>query len=141
MAEPLDNRVIEAAGGVVESDSSGEIRIAVICRRRYGTEWALPKGKREAGESWRATALREVEEEIGLKPVIVGVAGASAYLAKGVPKLVLYWRMQVNGDIPSFRPNDEVVALEWLSPRQAAERLTHSEEREVVRAAFPEARS
>ena len=136
MSEPFASGVIEAAGGVVERSTSGGLRIAVICRRRYGTEWVLPKGKREAGESWQTTALREVEEEIGFKPVIVGVAGASAYLAKDVPKLVLYWRMRVEGDVPAFTPNDEAVALEWLSPREIVERLTHSEEREIVRRTF-----
>src|SRR3954469_5846649 len=99
---------IEAAGGIVELHDSGQTRIAVIYRERYAGEWGLPKGKRQPGESWQATALREVEEEIGLKPIITGIVGATAYLAGGTPKLVLYWRMRLDGPVPPFQANDEV---------------------------------
>jgi len=133
MADKLKATVIEAAGGVVERDTPEGRCIAVIYRERYGPEWALPKGKRRRGESWQQTALREVEEETGLRTKIVGVAGATAYLAQGVPKIVLYWRMRAPGNPPPFTPSEEVKKLAWLAPRQAMERLTHAEESDVVR--------
>jgi hypothetical protein len=86
MADRLDATVIEAAGGVVECDTPDGRCIAVIYRERYGPEWTLPKGKRQAGESWQQTALREVQEETGFRARITGVAGATAYLAGGIPK-------------------------------------------------------
>ncbi|TXF74957.1 NUDIX hydrolase [Chryseobacterium sp.] len=58
-------RVIEAAGGIV-SNSSGEL----LFIKRLG-KWDLPKGKIEEGESLEQTALREVEEETGLKNLIL----------------------------------------------------------------------
>lgn len=58
-------RVIEAAGGIV-SNSDGEI----LFIKRLG-KWDLPKGKIEEGESLEQTALREVEEETGLKDLIL----------------------------------------------------------------------
>lgn len=133
MFEKLSAEVIEAAGGVVERNTSEGVRIAIIYRERYGGEWGLPKGKRKAGESWQNTALREVAEEIGLSPVIIGIAGASAYIADGVPKLVLYWRMRVEGDVPPFTANEEVTSVTWLAPERAIERLTHREEADLVR--------
>lgn len=136
MSEQLSADVIEGAGGVVELHNSERTRIAVIYRERYAGEWGLPKGKRQPGESWQATALREVEEEIGLRPVISGIVGATAYLAEGVPKLVLYWRMRVDSETPPFEPNDEAKVLAWLSPEDAVKRLTHREEAEIVRRAF-----
>lgn len=139
MSEKLDAQVIEAAGGIVELDTSEGQRIAVIYRERYGGEWSLPKGKRKAGESWQRTALREVNEEIGVTPVIVGIAGATAYLAGGVPKVVLYWRMRIEGDVPPFTPNKEVKKVTWLAPANAIERLTHLEEARIIRMIFPEA--
>jgi 8-oxo-dGTP diphosphatase len=75
-----------------------------------------------------------VEEELGLRPTIVGVAGATAYLAEGIPKLVLYWRMRLEGDAPPFAPNEEVREVAWLTPEEATERLTHQEEAAVLRA-------
>lgn len=137
MTERLSANVIEGAGGVVVRHDSEEARIAVIYRERYAGEWGLPKGKRQPGESWQGTALREVEEEIGLKPVITGIVGATAYLAGGVPKLVLYWRMRVDGEMPPFKPNDEVKVLAWLTREEAIKRLTHREEADIVRRAFP----
>ncbi|UZT99432.1 NUDIX domain-containing protein [Chryseobacterium fluminis] len=56
-------RIIEAAGGVV-SNPDGDI----LFIRRLG-KWDLPKGKMEAGESREESAVREIEEETGLKDV------------------------------------------------------------------------
>lgn len=141
MVDRLNETVIEAAGGVVEQETPQGRSIAVILRERYGPEWVLPKGKREPGESWQRAALREVEEETGLHCSITGVAGATAYLAGGIPKIVLYWRMRADGNSLPFTPNEEVRQLEWLTPEQAIERLTHPEEVDVVRmAASPSSR-
>lgn len=52
---------VEAAGGVVENPADG---ILMIFRRGW---WDLPKGHVEAGETHEETALREVEEETGLR--------------------------------------------------------------------------
>ena len=133
MLENLDAPVIEAAGGIVERSTPDGALIAVIYRERYGPEWALPKGKRQPGETWQQAALREVEEETGLRPAIVGVAGATAYLAGDTPKVVLYWRMRAESDPARFAPNEEVRALAWLPIEQAAERLTHPEEAHILR--------
>lgn len=56
-------RIIEAAGGIV-SDPNGEI----LFIKRLG-KWDLPKGKMEKGESREESAIREIEEETGLKDV------------------------------------------------------------------------
>jgi 8-oxo-dGTP diphosphatase len=136
MSEKLVSDLIEAAGGIVEHGTSQEPLVAVAYRERYGGEWGLPKGKRKAGESWQETALREVREEIGVTSEIVGIVGANAYLADGVPKLVLYWRMRAEGALEPFVPNDEVKKLVWLAPAQAIEQLTHADEAELVRRAF-----
>jgi 8-oxo-dGTP diphosphatase len=136
MSGKLEGEVIEAAGGIVERDTSKGQRIAVIYRERYGGEWGLPKGKRRAGESWQKTALREIKEEIGITSIIVGIAGATAYLVAGVPKVVLYWRMRIEGKAPPFTPNKEVAKVTWLAPANAIERLSHSAEAELVRKCF-----
>lgn len=53
--------MIEAAGGLVVNPK-GEL--LMIYRNKH---WDLPKGKMEAGESPDQTAVREVEEECGIK--------------------------------------------------------------------------
>ena len=56
-----DYKFVLAAGGVV-NDEQG--RLLVI--RRLG-KWDLPKGKVDEGEGIEAAAIREVQEECGLK--------------------------------------------------------------------------
>ena len=53
-------KVIEAAGGIVEKD--GELLL--IYRRKV---WDLPKGKLDKSETLEECAVREVEEETGVK--------------------------------------------------------------------------
>ncbi len=54
-------RWVRAAGGVVVDDDG---RMLLICRNG---RWDLPKGKVEAGETLLQAALREVEEETGVR--------------------------------------------------------------------------
>lgn len=58
-------KVVEAAGGVVKNQN-GEL----LFIHRIG-KWDLPKGKIEQGESLEQAALREIEEETGLKELIL----------------------------------------------------------------------
>lgn len=56
-------RIIEAAGGLVNNPEGKMLFI-----KRLG-KWDLPKGKMEKGESREESAVREIEEETGLKDV------------------------------------------------------------------------
>lgn len=53
--------VNEAAGGLIRNEFN---EFLFIYRRGF---WDLPKGKLEAGETKKETALREVNEEVGIK--------------------------------------------------------------------------
>ena len=66
-----------SAGGIVVRYESGAPWLVVGSRRRErdGRTWTLPKGTPIAGESREETALREVEEETGLKVRISGPLG------------------------------------------------------------------
>ena len=54
---------IKAAGGIVKSDDQQ------LFIKRNG-KWDIPKGKMEKGEKPRETAIREIQEECGLKGVL-----------------------------------------------------------------------
>jgi len=124
-------KVIRAAGGLLWKRGAQGRRIALIRRSAHGDTWSLPKGKLKRGESWLQGAMREVEEETSCRGKVVGVAGTTAYLVKGVPKLVVFLEMKVRRE-REFVPSREVDELRWCSPRQARRMLAHPEERKLI---------
>jgi 8-oxo-dGTP diphosphatase len=123
--------MVEAAGGVVwKVTSKGLLKVAVVHRPRYD-DWSFPKGKLEPGEDHRTAALREVEEETGLRcRAGVELPQARYRDRKGRSKRVRYWSMEVIDG--SFEPNDEVDELAWLSLGDAHARLSYGHDRAVL---------
>jgi 8-oxo-dGTP diphosphatase len=117
---------IRAAGGVVVRDG----RIAVVHRPRYD-DWSLPKGKLDPGETWEQAALREVEEETGLRCRLEEELEPAHYLSQGRPKTVRWWRMTVVDELGT--PDDEVDELRWVSPDEAAALLQYAHDVALVR--------
>ena len=117
---------VRAAGGVVLRDG----KVAVVHRPRYD-DWSLPKGKLDPGESFEDAALREVEEETGLRCRLVRELPAVEYEVRGRPKLVRYWAMEVEEEIP-FVPGDEVDEVRWVEPPEALALLSYDRDREPV---------
>jgi 8-oxo-dGTP diphosphatase len=123
---PEDAEVL-AAGGLVVKEG-GEI--AVVHRPRYD-DWSLPKGKLDDGEDFEQAALREVEEETGLRCRITGTLGDTTYKdRKDRDKLVRYYEMTPEDG--EFAPNDEVDELRWLAPDDARDLLSYDFDRELV---------
>jgi 8-oxo-dGTP diphosphatase len=117
---------IRAAGGVVVRDG----KIAVVHRPRYD-DWSLPKGKLESGESWEQAAVREVEEESGLRCRLEEELEHNRYEVNGRPKLVRWWRMSVLEDL-GLVPNDEVDELRWVTPAEGQELLQYEHDSRLV---------
>jgi 8-oxo-dGTP diphosphatase len=128
---------IRAAGGIVLGSGDREGRIAVVRRRRYAGEVALPKGKLRAGESAADAALREVTEETGCRARIRDHAGTTHYVVGTTPKEVTYFLMETtDGGCDSPEDKDEIASVEWVTPQRAAAVLTHPEDRQLVAAVF-----
>jgi 8-oxo-dGTP diphosphatase len=122
--------VIEAAGGVVWRQTRSGLQVLLVHRPRYD-DWSLPKGKLDPGETPRKAALREVEEETGLRCVLGKKLEEVRYRdRKGRPKRVRYWAMRaVRGE---FAPNDEVDEVRWVGIEQAADVLSYPHDAKVV---------
>src|SRR5215468_3875790 len=86
--------LVRAAGGIVERDG----RMLLIHRPEY-EDWSFPKGKLVDGESWEEGALREVEEETGLRCELGEEAGRTRYVdSRGRNKEVRYFLMTSDGE-------------------------------------------
>ena len=122
-----------AAGGLVWRSSERGPEVVLIRRFRHGIdEWSLPKGKLDAGESFPDAALREVEEETGIRARLGRFAGVMQYLVKGENKVVCFWEMTALG-LGQALDTDEVAEVRWVTREEALRMLTHEQNRELLR--------
>ena len=119
---------VDAAGGVVERDG----RVLLVHRPRYD-DWTFPKGKLDPGETFEDAALREVEEETGVRCTLGHQLPSTRYEVNGRPKLVRYWLMTPQAEL-GFVPNDETDDLRWVTPDEARALLTYDRDRDVLAA-------
>ena len=148
MAEPGE---IEAAGVLLWRRADSSTEVLLIHRPRWD-DWALPKGKRNPGEHILQTAVREVTEETGLRPVLGRRLRTVHYRVNGAPKHVHYWaaatpvptapappRSGSGGfrevELPPGQhgvPNQEVDRMEWLTLPRAREQLSYPHDAGVL---------
>jgi 8-oxo-dGTP pyrophosphatase MutT (NUDIX family) len=120
---------VRAAGAVVLRRA----HVLLVHRPAYD-DWSFPKGKLDGGESFEDAAVREVEEETGLRCSLGRELPSTRYQVGARPKLVRYWLMNPEAETP-FVPNDETDGLRWLTPDQALELLSYDRDRDVLAAA------
>ena len=112
-----DLKIIYAAGGVVRNGEGDYLFI-----HRLG-KWDLPKGKVDEGEKMREAAVREVEEECGIKVDYLGEKIQTTYhtyimRGKFVLKQTKWYDMGVN-KVPELIPQTEedITEAVWLNKK------------------------
>ena len=120
-------RWVRAAGGVVVD---GDGNLLLIRRNGRGD---LPKGKVEDGETLRAAALREVEEETGVENITAGRLIVKTYHIYNLYggwhlKQTSWYRMSVDGVAPATKPQCEegITACLWMNPAEWRRQLRRS---------------
>jgi 8-oxo-(d)GTP phosphatase len=126
--------LIRAAGAVLwrpgrESPEGQQGPEVLLVHRGQYDDWSLPKGKREPGEHLLITAVREVEEETSVRPVLGPPLRTVSYHVRGAPKRVYYWTATADGEA---KASNEVDAVEWLPLAEAAGRLSYPHDVKVV---------
>lgn len=133
-------RVEETSAGGFVLAADGSPRVAVIGRRNRGgrIDWCVPKGHPEGIETISEAALREVEEETGLKAEILETLGSIHYEFSTptaiISKTVHHFLMkQVGGHLTIENdPDHEAVDIRWIPLDLLAEELTHENERRLA---------
>jgi len=133
-----------SAGGVVLNPDGH-----VLVVSQHGTSWSLPKGIIEPGEDEETAALREIEEESGLRNVRI------------IRKLGEYERFRMNKDGGDDRSGQKHIHIylcrteetdlkpidpenpeaRWVKPDDVADLLTHPKDREFYLSVLDEIRA
>jgi 8-oxo-dGTP pyrophosphatase MutT (NUDIX family) len=129
--------VVRAAGGVVLRRSpSGTLETVLVHRPAYD-DWTFPKGKLLRGETEEEAAVREVEEETGLRCQLGREVGTTSYRdPQGRQKTARYWEMApIAGELGA---TNEVDEARWVPLEEAADLLTHARDHELLARLEPE---
>jgi 8-oxo-dGTP diphosphatase len=102
----------------------------IVYRKRH-QDWTLPKGKVKDGESFQEAAMREVEEETGCSCRVGNYLGTISYADKGVPKVVLFWKMSLVAE-KGLTDSEEIAEALWMPVPDAIQRLTHAQEKALL---------
>ena len=117
--------LIRAAGGLVRNDRN---QLLLIFRRG---KWDLPKGKLDEGETLEACAVREVEEETGLKNIrLEGPLVVTWHTYHQGTRFMLkeshWYTMTAPGDQPLVPQTEEdILEIKWVAPDALNEYTGH----------------
>jgi len=129
-----------SAGGLVVDRSDGAPRVALIGRvdRRGRLLWSLPKGHVEAGETHEDAAVREVEEETGIRGRVVAALGTIDYWFvaedRRIHKTVHHYLLEASGGELSDE-DVEVDEVAWVPLAELPDRLAYAGERRLAETA------
>jgi 8-oxo-dGTP diphosphatase len=125
------SETVRAAGGLVcRRREDGTREILLVHRPEYN-DWSFPKGKLEPGEREEDAAIREVEEETGLRCRLEAEVATTRYRdARGRDKTVRYWLMTpIAGTLAAA---NEVDDARFVTLAQAPELLSHARDAELL---------
>lgn len=130
-------QIVKAAGGIVVNEKN---KLLFMFRRG---KWDLPKGKLDKGETLEQCAVRETEEETGLKNVEMVrplLTTYHTYDENGhhILKETYWYFLSVKGEQPLVpQASEQIEQLEWADPADLSKYLnnTYPSVREVLKAA------
>lgn len=127
-------KVIEAAGGLVKNEEGDYL---FIFRRG---KWDLPKGKIEIGENVKDAAIREVEEECGVKVKQIGRIICKTYhvyelFGELILKRTTWYHMDAENQFKLIPQMEEgITDVRWLPVKDMnlVKQNTYSSIQEVI---------
>ena len=131
-------REVVSAGAVVLGPGGA---VLLVHRPKYD-DWSFPKGKLDRGEHATAAAVREVEEETGVRVRLGVPLRGQRYPVRAGTKLVHYWigRAVGDGDVSGYEPNSEIDEVGWFPIDKARRRLTYQFDLDTLAEALAHAR-
>lgn len=129
-----------SAGGLIVDVQNGEAYTAVIARRNRGgrLEWCLPKGHLEGDETPEQAAVREIEEETGIRGRVLRPLAIIDYWFTGdnhrVHKKVHHFLLEALGGELTIEndPDHEAEDVAWVKLDEVSKRLVYPNEKRIV---------
>ena len=131
MASPSGREYEVVSAGAVVLGRGGEVLL--VHRPKYD-DWSFPKGKLDRGEHATAAAVREVEEETGLRVRLGVPLTDQRYPVKAGTKLVHYWvgRAVGKADVSGYAPNAEIDGVRWVPIRDVRAVLSYERDAQLL---------
>lgn len=120
---------VRGAGGVVFRPDG-----AVLVLRHLEGTWVFPKGHIDPGESALGAAIREVEEEAGVRAWCPDpdFRPTTRYEnARGTPRVITWFCLLTDAQKPTLR-EALFPGGDFLTPAEAAARLSFGEDRQLL---------
>jgi 8-oxo-dGTP pyrophosphatase MutT (NUDIX family) len=130
-----------SAGGVIIGPSG-----MIVVTNQDNVAWSLPKGRLEPGEDEQTAAVREIEEETGIKTLeYIEKLGAYSRFKiskdgkgedKTVNKTITLFLYKTNEK--ELKPTDPAhPEARWVQPNKVADLLTHTKDKEFYLSVKP----
>ena len=119
------------AGGVVCRTVDRERKYLLVESSKSPGEWVLPKGHIESKETPEAAAVRELQEEAGVRAAVVARAGESEYAVNGELVRVVFFLMRYLGETSRQEDRD----LAWRRYDKALRLLRFDDARRILKQA------
>lgn len=125
--------------------SSGGVVIfgnTILLLKKYNGDWVLPKGRVETGETIQEAALREVQEETGVRGEIIDYIGKINYRYRNlqydeiVSKIVHWYQMESTSMECRPQKTEGFIIAKFVHMDKVLELLRYKDEREVIRRIF-----
>ena len=117
-------KLVKASGGLVRKKD----KFLMIYRMK---KWDLPKGKKERGEKYRQTAVREIEEECNVT-VKIGKKICTTWHTYTMNKRAMLkktrWYVMDIVDDSRMKPSaeEDIEEVRWMNPKEVYHALEHS---------------
>jgi len=117
-------KIVKAAGGLIRKKD----KFLMIYRMK---KWDLPKGKKEKGEKYKETAVREVGEEcsvaVKLGPKVCTTWHTYTMNKRAMMKKTKWYLMDLTDD-SRMKPqlNEDIEEIRLMSPKEVYHALEHS---------------
>jgi|SRR3989338_4922304 len=125
-----------SAGGIVYR--KGEKKVFILMIKDHNDKWTFPKGAIEKGESKEQAALREVQEETGIKAEIIDKLDDNKFFftrdGEKVFKIVHLFLMRT--EQKELRAQWEVKDVKWFDIDDVLKNIGYKNQADIIKKAI-----